>query len=70
MALVSGCAKGGKIALVGGIEDYIVIPQGTVLKQVPLGIADDNPAVDIVTQKSGVWMSLDARNRALSVRGE
>lgn len=58
---LSGCAT-HKAAIVGGVEDMIRIPKGVVINNVSLP-TDEGKSYNVITQKDGYWMSLDAWNR-------
>jgi len=59
--LASGCFSQRAI-VVGGLEDYIRIPKDSKITEVPVP-TDESKKYTIVTQKDGVWLSLDAWNR-------
>lgn len=64
-AALSGCAT--KYALVGGAEDLITLPSGTVIENVQIaGIPNKQ---NVTTQKAGVWISLDGWNRLEQTKG-
>lgn len=60
--LLSGCAAQRGSVVVGGVEDYIQIPKNSQIANVPLP-TDEKKSYTVVTQKNGVWLSLDAWNR-------
>lgn len=59
--ILSGCAS-SRPAVVGGVEDMIRIPKGAVINDVPLP-TDQGLNYNVITQKDGYWLSLDAWNR-------
>ena len=58
---LSGCAS-SRPAVVGGVEDMIRIPKGVIINNVALP-TDEGKAYNVITQKDGYWLSLDAWNR-------
>jgi hypothetical protein len=48
--------------VVGGVEDFIRVPKDSKINDVPVP-TDEAKKYTIVTQKDGVWLSLDAWNR-------
>ncbi len=60
-AALSGCAT-ARPAVVGGVEDMIRMPKGVVINDVSLP-TDEGKNYNIITQKDGIWLSLDAWNR-------
>lgn len=60
--LLSGCTASRDSVVVGGVEDYIQIPKSSKIENVPLP-TDENKTYTVVTQKNGVWLSLEAWNR-------
>jgi len=60
---LSGCALLPKrVIIAGGPEDVLVIPMGSSISNIPLP-TDENKTYTIVTQKDGLWISLDADQR-------
>lgn len=59
--VLSGCAH-SRPAVVGGVEDMIRIPKGVVISDVALP-TDEGKTYNVITQKDGYWLSLDAWNR-------
>ena len=59
--ILSGCAH-SRPAVVGGVEDMIRIPKGVIINNVALP-TDEGKAYNVITQKDGYWLSLDAWNR-------
>lgn len=62
---LSGCA--GRVAVIGGVEDMITVPKGSVIQNVKLPTTE-HKAYDIVTEKDGFWVSNDAINRYQKAR--
>lgn len=60
-AVLSGCAH-SRPAVVGGVEDMIRIPKGVIINDVSLP-TDEGKTYNVITQKDGYWLSLDAWNR-------
>ena len=63
----SGCATKGP-ALVGGIQDLIELPAGTVIENVVIPNTSGQPQ-NIKTAKPGMWISLDGWNRVEQTKG-
>lgn len=59
--LLSGCASKSSV-VIGGVEDFIRVPKASKIADVPLP-TDENKKYTVLTQKDGVWLSLDAWNR-------
>ena len=66
-ALSFGCAQ--KVAVVGGVEDMIILPKGTLIQGVSLPTDEPGKKYNIVTNRSGVWLSLKGWNRASKIEG-
>lgn len=58
---LSGCAH-SRPPVVGGVEDMIRIPKGVLINDVSLP-TDEGKTYNVITQKDGYWLSLDAWNR-------
>ncbi len=60
---LSGCAASKQYVVSPcGSSDYIDIPKGGIIQSVPLP-TDENKNYNIITPKSGFWMSFDCHNR-------
>lgn len=58
-----GCAhKNQNITAPCGIGDYIEVPVGSVITNVPLP-TDEGKKYNIVVEKNGYWISLECDNR-------
>ena len=62
--VLSGCAT--KAAVIGGPDDMLVLQKGTVIKDVKLPTADGQ-LHDVVTAKTGFWISTAGWNRVEKV---
>jgi len=65
---VSGCAMFTPVSVVEGTDDYIPLPKGTVIKQVPLNITGKTEVYDITLVKEGAFYSVDAQGEVLQAR--
>ena len=60
---LSGCGLIPKKSIyVGGAEDFIRIPKGTAIRNVPLP-TDESKTYTVITPKDGFWISLDGDSR-------
>lgn len=57
--LLSGCFS--KRAYIFGVEDYMRLPKGTILKQVPMTFEGETKLYDVVLEKEGAYFSVDAQ---------
>lgn len=59
--ILSGCA-GKSVTSPCNISDYVEIPKGAVINDVPLP-TDEGKNYNVITQKNGFWMSFECHNR-------
>lgn len=65
-ALNAGCFT--RAALVGGADDLIVVPKGSVIQGVALP-TDEHKTYNVITPKSGFWISQQGWNRVEKTAG-
>lgn len=61
--VLSGCAAfNGRAVIMGGPDDLLTLPKGTVIQGVKLPTADGQPH-DVITPRGGFWVSARGWNR-------
>lgn len=65
--LLNGCQSTPNPTTPCGVADYIEMPQGSIVKNVPLP-TEPAGVYDIKAPKNGMWISLDCYNRLEKVR--
>ena len=54
-----GCTP--RRAFLFGVEDYVRLPKGTIIKSVPMTFEGETKRYDIVLSKEGAFFSVDAQ---------
>lgn len=63
LLIFSGCAINKQLPAPCGASDYIEVPKGGTINNVPLPTDEAGKTYTIVTPKPGFWISLDCDNR-------
>ncbi len=62
VSVLSGCAHRSLGSVPCGVTDYVFLPQGSKLLNVPLPTEDGKPQ-NLITQKDGFWISKNCDSR-------
>jgi len=49
------------------VDDYVRLPKGTIIKEVPLAIEGERKNYDIVLSKEGAYLSLDCQKALFKI---
>lgn len=70
LIVFNGCSafKPKQVNVIEGIEDYLPLSKGTVIKDVPLNLNGEVKKFDVVLQKEGAFYSIEAQDDVLNAK--